>query len=346
MIKPKSKKNIIIDKIRSAALIGRGGAAYPVVEKWLAVKEALKKAPHAYIVANGAEGEPGVKKDGYILKNYSEELLEGLFLAYKYLSPGSVERVFLYVNEEYFKLYAKKFLRLLNDRRYQELSKKFDFFVKPRDLTYISGEETTILNLIEGRRVEPRLRPPYPTQHGLFGYPTLINNIETLYNVALVARHDYHGLRFYTVLGHVKRPGVYALADNLTVEDVLKMTNNYPDQPFFTVVGGGASGEVLRCDQLTALVGGAASIMVYDEKLTNKKKLFKHWISFYVNQSCGQCSVCREGSYRLSELIDKKTFNEETVREILDVLADSSFCALGASLPVIAQSYLDNIGIK
>lgn len=341
-----SRQKKIIDKIKAAGLVGRGGASYPVAAKWLAVKESLKKTKLAFIVANGAEGEPGVKKDGYILKNYPEELLNGLFLADQFLGSKKVERIFLYLNEDYFKRYAKKITALLKAGKYRLLSRKFDFFVKPQNLSYISGEETTILNLIEGHRSEPRLKPPYPTQCGLFGYPTLINNLETLYNITLVSRHAYHYQRFYTITGAVKRPGVYALAENLSVEDILKNTGNYPEAPFFVVVGGGVSGEALRFDQLTVPVNGAGSIMVYDEKRTDKKRLLKYWLNFYNNQSCGQCTICREGTYRLEEMINNKIFDEDTFKEILEVMADSSFCALGAALPVVVKSYLNNIGFK
>jgi len=223
------------------------------------------------------------------------------------------------------------------------LKEKIEFFIKPERLTYISGEESALLNLIEGKKVEPRRRPPYPTENGLHGRPTLINNPETFYNVSLVAQDHYKDTRFYTVSGAVKRPAVYELPFNLTIEEVLKRTNNFPDFPFFVSVGGEASGEVLNSNQLEQPVEGAGSIMIYDKRKTNEDKLLKYWLKFYYNQSCGKCTICREGSYRLWEIINSKEFKAKLFWEIIAGLEESSFCALGSSLARPLKSYFNNI---
>jgi NADH:ubiquinone oxidoreductase subunit F (NADH-binding) len=338
---PKAIK--ILQKISEAGLVGRGGAAYPTAAKWAAVKESLKDKRQGYIIVNGAEGEPGVKKDGYIIKHYPAEVLSGVYLADQFLGPAKIKKIYFFLNRDYFRDYAPGLKKILAQPKYQALREKLDFFVKPERLTYISGEESALLNLIEGKKVEPRRRPPFPTEQGLHGRPTLINNTETFYNVALVADGRYEETRFYTVSGAALHPGVYALPAALTVAEVLRQTNNWPNREFFVQVGGEASGEVLNSDQLMRPVEGAGSIMIYDKERTDKQKLIKYWLKFYQEQSCGQCTICREGTYRLWELINRKPFDSRLFWEIIEALEDSSFCALGSSLPIPLKSYFNNI---
>lgn len=338
-----AKKENILTKIEVAGLVGRGGASFSVAQKWAAVKESLRTKKIAYIIINGAEGEPGVKKDAYLINHYPEEVINGVFLADQFLNPAKVKKIYFFLSREYYRKFSPNLKKVLAAKKYSMLSKKMEFIIKPEVLTYISGEETALLNLIEGTKVEPRLKPPYPTTHGLFGHPTLINNTETFYDVSLVSRNKYQGHRFYTITGAAKHPGVYSLLASLSIEEVLKKTNNYPLIDFFVSVGGEASGEVLNSDQLTKPVEGAGSIMIYDKKRTNKDKLFNYWLKFYHEQSCGQCTICREGTYRLLELVNNPKKDEKLFYELLNVLEDSSFCALGSSLPIPIKSYLKNI---
>ncbi len=333
----------LIKLISEAGLVGRGGAAYPVAKKWQAVKEALKNKRFSYIVVNAAEGEPGVKKDGYILEHHLGEVVKGIDLADQFLGRNKVRRIYFFINHEYERAVAKELKKILAAKKYSLLSAKLELITKPQELTYISGEESTILNIIEGRRTEPRLRPPYPTTSGLYGKPTLINNVETFYDVSLVAASKFKNERFYTVTGAVTKRGVYVLPSDLTIAEVLQKTDNLPKTEFFVQIGGGVSGEVLNQNQLDGPVTGAGSIMVYDKRLTDKAKLLKYWLSFYRQESCGNCTVCREGTYRLLELINEKEFNEPLFKEIISALEDSSFCALGRSIPVPIKSYFANI---
>lgn len=349
-----SRKNNILKKIADAGLVGRGGACYPTAKKWSGVKAALVGKKQGYIIVNGAEGEPGVKKDGYIFHYHAAEVINGVYLADQFLGAKKIKKIYIFLNREYFKNYAAGLKTVSAAKKYQALSAKTEFFIKPEKLTYISGEETALLNLIEGKKVEPRLKPPYPTEHGLYGRPTLINNLETFYNVSLVAADRYEDKRFYTVSGAVKRRGVYALPANLTIEEVLRQTNNYPSEPFFVQVGGDACGEVFNSDQLVTPVEGAGSIMVYDARRTDKQKLIKYWLNFYREQSCGQCTVCREGTYRLWEMINekipvgakgkhKREIDWKLFWEIINGLEESSFCALGSALAIPLKSYFENI---
>jgi len=129
----------------------------------------------------------------------------------------------------------------------------------------------------------------------------------------------------------------------LTVEAVLKVTDNWTSKPFFVQIGGAASGEVLNSRQLERPIEGAGSIRVYDLSKTSGHKLFKQWIDFYQKQSCGQCSACREGTYHLKKMINKSVYDQKLFWEIVDNLAVSSFCALGASLAEPLRSYVNNV---
>lgn len=333
----------ILKKISDAGLVGRGGASFPVAQKWAAVSDALKTKKLGYIIVNGAEGEPGVKKDGYIIANYPEEVLNGVLEADRFLGSSKIKRVYFFLNAEYYKEYASRLKKVLAKPKYRALNKKLEFFIKPKDLTYICGEETALMNLIEGKRIQPRLKPPYPTTSGLHTHPTLINNTETFYNVGRLVNRKYEEDRFYTITGGVSRPGVHKLPINLSIEEVLRQTGNYPAWPFFVQTGGEASGEVLNSDQLDQAVEGTGSIMVYHSEDTDKRKLLAYWLKFFHNQSCGQCAPCREGTYRLLELINKKTVDYKLFWEIVSSLEESSFCALGSSLPIPLKSYFKNI---
>ena len=339
MVKAKN----ILTKISEAGLVGRGGASFPVAKKISAVKDALRTKKTGYIIINGAEGEPGVKKDGYLIQHHGEEVLNGVYLIDHFLGSDKIKHIYFFLNKEYFKNYVPGLKKILSLQKYQNLEKKLKFIVKPEVLTYISGEESALLNLIEGKKVEPRLKPPYPTSHGLFNSPTLINNTETFYNIYLVEKGKFKNERFYTINGAASRRGVFSLSAELTIEEVLKKTNNFPKFPFFVQVGGEAAGEVLRSDQLNQPVEGAGSIMIYDIKRTDEKKLLKYWLNFYHEQSCGNCTICREGTYRLWQIINQKTFDKKLFWDLITALDESSFCALGRSLPIPVKSYFLNI---
>jgi NADH:ubiquinone oxidoreductase subunit F (NADH-binding) len=338
-----AKTDNILNKIDFAGLVGRGGASYSVAKKWTAVKEALKSRKIGYIIVNGAEGEPGVKKDAYIINHYPEEIINGIYLADKFLGSQKIKQVYFFLNHEYYEKYSAGLKKVLGLKKYSDLEDKLIFIVKPNRLVYISGEESALLNLIEGKKVEPRLKPPYPTSHGLFGHPTLINNTETFYNVSLVEKGKFEYERFYTITGAARHRGVFSLPAEFTTEDVLKHTGNLPDFKFFVQVGGEAAGLVLNSNQLNHPVEGAGSIMIYDYKKTDHKKLIKYWLNFFHEQSCGNCTSCREGTYRLWEAVNAKNFDKKLFWDLVTVLEESSFCALGRSLPIPIRSYFLNI---
>jgi NADH:ubiquinone oxidoreductase subunit F (NADH-binding) len=321
----------ILAKIKQAGLVGRGGACFPVEKKWAMAKDA--SGDKKYVVGNAAEGEPGVAKDGYILEHHAEKVIDGLKIAINFLSA---EKGYLFLNHSYYKKFNKKLAVLIKDS-------PLEIFVKPINAGYIGGEESAVLNAIEGRRIEPRLKPPFPAVRGLWGCPTLINNVETFYNVSLVGAGKYANKRFYTITGDCLNEGVYELPDNLTIEKVLNQTKNYPKFSFFVQAGGTASGEALNSSQLKRQASGAGSIAVYSLGKNNFKKVIKGWLNFFVNESCGQCAPCREGTYRLNEIFTKEKIDWALLNSLLDNLSDTSFCALGGSVPVPIKSFIKNV---
>lgn len=321
----------IIKKISEAGLRGRGGGCFDTAKKWQMVKEA--PGERKFVVCNISEGEPGIHKDKHILDYYMEEALQGVRIAMEYLDA---ERAYIYINEKYYNEYHERLRHLIGPA-------DIEIFKKDHSAGYIAGEETAALNHIEGLKVEPRFRPPYPTTAGLWGCPTLVNNLETFYDVALIFLGKYKHKRFVSMNGDCLNRGVYSCFETETIAEILKDTRNYPDFEFFVQVGGDASGEVLASDMLDRPVSGAASITVYSTLKHKPMDLIKHWALYFRNESCGQCTPCREGTARLYELLNSKEPDWEMCGDILDNLAESSFCGLGLAAPIAIRSYVDNV---
>jgi NADH:ubiquinone oxidoreductase subunit F (NADH-binding) len=324
----------ILNKIKKAGLVGRGGACFPTAEKWEAVKKA--KGKKKYVICNASEGEPGVAKDSYVLENFPEKVIDGMKIAIDFLKA---ERGYVYINHNYYKKFSKNLIKVI-DRA------PIEFFMKPIDSGYIGGEESSILNAMEGKKIEPRLRPPFPTANGLWGCPTLINNVETFYNVSLVAANKYKKERFYTISGDCLWTGVFSFPEFWTIEKILKETENYPRFPFFVQTGGEASGEVLGSGQLRQPASGAGSITVYSALKHEPANLIKGWLDFFLNESCGKCTPCREGVYRLREMMDLPNPDWRLFADLLSNLEETSFCGLGCVAPIPIKSYLKNVLVK
>lgn len=321
----------IVSKLKKANLTGRGGACFPTGLKWEMVKKA--KGEHKYVVCNASEGEPGVRKDYYIFEHYPEKVVDGISIAMEYLGA---HKGYIYINPDYYKRFAKHLTDLTED-------KQIEIFRKPEYAGYAGGEETSALNTLEGGKTEPRLKPPFPPTNGLWSQPTLVNNVETFYDASLILSGEYDCSRFYTVNGDCLWTGVYSLPENMTIEKVLKETENYPDFEFFVQVGGDASGEVLNSRQLRRPAGGSASLTVYSTLKHDPIDLIKGWINFFCSQSCGQCTPCREGTFRLKQIAAEEDPDWRAVAEIFNALSDSSFCGLGCAAPVAVRSFVHNV---
>jgi NADH:ubiquinone oxidoreductase subunit F (NADH-binding) len=321
----------IIEKLKDSGLSGRGGGCFPTAEKWEMVKNA--KGNKKYVVCNASEGEPGVKKDWYLLDKHAGRVIDGIKIAIDFLEA---EKAYIYLNPDYYKKLKEKLEKIIGN-------KPIEVFHKPHKAGYIGGEETSALNTLEHERCEPRLRPPFPPTFGLHGEPTLINNVETFYDVSLIARDEYKKKRFITILGDVMNDGVYERPEHWTIETILKHTKNWPGFDFFVQVGGNASGIVLNSTQLKQPVSGSGSIMLYSIAKNDPHKLIKYWVDFFMEESCGQCTPCREGTLRLHEILCEKNPDWKTFSRLLNNLRDTSFCGLGCAVPIPIQSYVNNV---
>lgn len=332
----------ILAKIKQAGLAWRGGAYFPLFKKLSASAEALAAEKpdqgKGYVVCNAAAGEPGAVKDSYILEHYPEKIIDGIKIAVDFLSAKRIRaavRGYLYVNPASYKKLNGKLITLIKDLPIQ-------IFIKPANAGYIGGETSAVLNGIEGKRIEPRLKPPPLTAKGLWGRPTFTSGAETFYNISLVAAGGYARKRFYAITGDCFRPGVYELPDNLTVEELLRETKNYPLFSFFVQNGGFASGENLNSSQLNR-PAAAGQITVYRLAKNNFKEIVKGWLDFFVNESCGQCAPCREGTYRLNQIFSKKKIDWAVFNGLLDNLRDTALCAFGGSMPIPLKSFMENV---
>jgi NADH:ubiquinone oxidoreductase subunit F (NADH-binding) len=328
--------NDLIEKIEKAGLVGRGGAGYPTAKKWQEVAKAVGNKK--YVVVNASEGETGLFKDIHILTNYPDMVLKGVVLALDHLNSRDA---YINLNKQYYRLLRLKLNPLLKE--YDDKGYNIKIFVE--EPSYIGGEETALLNAIEGKRTEPRSKPPYPSLAGLYTKPTLINNVETLYNVACVAEGTYDKKRFYCLSGKLKNKGVHNLPEDWSVEKILKETGNYPGFEFFVQIGGGASGTVCDSSQIKdRLATGAGAIEVFDKKKTDPRKLILRWLEFYQKESCGKCTPCRAGTYQLYEMVKaSREIPWPEMFEILETMEATSFCALGRSVIEPIRSYYSNV---
>lgn len=308
----------IIKELKKHKIVGRSGSCFPTYLKWQLVKNC--KADRKYIVCNGSEGEPKNFKDKYILENYPEYVVEGINQALKAI-PKS--KAFFYLKKDYYSKFKNKL---------EKLNKSIE--IRKKEGRYLAGEETAVCEVLEGENPEPRIKPPYPAQAGINGYPTLINNVETFYCAGKIALGTYHNEKFFSVSGDVKNPGVFELDRSSTVKEILKETDNYPDFDFFVQSGGGAMGEILLPKESNKPISGIGCLVVYDRK-TDPFKLLKEWTTFFLAENCDKCTPCREGIYRIDEIVSSKKSDKKALEDIYFVLERTSLCPLGknASTP-------------
>lgn len=323
-----NEKNII-SKLKKHNLLGRSGSGFPTGLKWDMVKKA--KAKRKYIICNGSEGEPSVFKDGFILENYPQEVIQGIKIALRTIDNSVA---YIYLRKDYYQKFKKTLEKLI---------KNLPITLFKKTGGYLAGEETSICETIEGRRPEPRIKPPFPSQSGLFGCPTLINNLETFYCVSQIAKNKYNQTRFYSISGDVKNKGAYNLPENWSIQKVLKETKNWPNFDFFVQAGGGASGEILMSNELKQQVIGQGAIIVFNRKKTDLFFLMKQWTDFFLAENCDKCLPCREGIYRLSKMIEKKKVDRKLLKDMTFILKETSFCGLGKISAIPFNSLIDRL---
>jgi NADH-quinone oxidoreductase subunit F len=352
----------VIRELKDAKLLGRGGAAFPTAVKWEAVA-ANPIRPH-YVVCNADESEPGTFKDRVLMEHDPYALLEALtIMGY----ACAAERGYLYIRGEYPAAEARLLHAVEHARARGFLGADvmgegfaFDIEIRRGAGAYIAGEETALINSIEGKRAEPRNKPPFPAQVGLFGKPTAINNVETLLCVpeilriggpafAQIGTEGSTGTRLFCLSGCVERPGLYEFEFGATLRQVIDAAGGIPGgRPLQAVLLGGAAGSFVGPDTLDApltfegmrAIGatlGSGVVLVLDDTV-DVTDLLQRIARFFRDESCGQCVPCRLGTVRQEELVGRLTrgaplgsVEQELalLNDIGSVARDASICGLG-----------------
>ena len=361
----------IIDQVKKSGLRGRGGAAFSAGLKWSFMPKSTNK--EKYLCVNGDESEPGSFKDRQIFEYNPHQLIEGILITCYAIGAKTA---YVYIRGEYHK-WIKLFDKALTDAYAagyvgEKMKEKFgtefycNIFIHKGAGAYICGEESSLMNSIEGKRGYPRVKPPFPAQYGLWGCPTTVNNVETIANVppiiskgwewfSKIGEPKHPGTILFGMSGHVNKPGVYELPSGTLLTDLIyKYAGGVPgDKKILCVIPGGSSMPPLRGDQLEGVkmdaeslktVGsaiGTGGVMVMDED-TDLVKVLARITKFYYHESCGQCTPCREGTGWMLKVLNRIIKGEGTVKD-LDLLISianniegNTICALGdaAAWPV------------
>ncbi len=304
---------MLLEEIKKSSLAGRSGSRFPVSKKW---ESLIGKKGEKFIICNAAEGEPGVSKDRYLLEKEPERIVDGMEKAMDFLE---VEEGFIYLKKEYHRLFSKKLKSLVQKK----------ITLKLKEDKYIAGEETAAIKSIEGERAEPKIKPPYPTEEGLWGKPTLIHNVETFYAISEIASFDYKNERFYQISGEVKNEGIFKLSNKLTIREVLEKSGNYPNFEFLIQAGGGAGGVFFKEDEIDQVCNFLGSIKVFDIDQFDAKKQMKEISRFLMSGNCDRCVPCREGLYRIHEMTKSGYYDKKLLDDLILSLKKSSYCPLG-----------------
>lgn len=365
----------VIETAKRAGLRGRGGAGFPTGLKWAAVRNAAD--PERYVVCNADEGEPGTFKDRLILEGDPHKLLEGMALA-GYAVGARVGIV--YIRGEYALSIARtqravaeaERLGILGDRVF-DTDFSFHVEVRPGAGAYVCGEETALLESLEGKRGWPRIRPPYPVTYGLWGKPTVVNNVETLANVPDIVRHgpDWYrtlgtpscpGTKVYTILGHVRYPGLVEVEMGTTLRTVVYELGGGlpPGRSLKGILIGGAAGAFLTPQDLDvrldfdslaerAAALGSGAVLVMDDSSCIVDML-SSVLRFFRHESCGQCIPCRSGTDVLLRLVLRlqagtapATALDQLVT-VVDAMRAASLCPLGQSVALPVRTALAGFG--
>ncbi|MDX2378789.1 MAG: NADH-ubiquinone oxidoreductase-F iron-sulfur binding region domain-containing protein, partial [Acidimicrobiia bacterium] len=351
----------VIRTVDDAGLLGRGGAAFPTGRKWEAVRT-QSATPH-HLVCNADESEPGTFKDRVLIENDPFALLESMCIAA--LATGC-EQGWIYLRGEYPRA-ERTLLAAIDTFRDQGLlggSTGFDITLVRGAGAYICGEETAIFNSIEGHRGEPRNKPPFPFEVGLFGRPTAVNNVETLMNVPSIVLGRTDALRrLFCLSGAVVTPGVYEVEMGLTLREIVELAGGVkPESSVRAVLLGGAAGRFVGPDRMdlvldhdavreAGLTLGSGVVMVLDESVDLAE--YVHRIAaFFRDESCGQCVPCRVGTVRQQEVLVRLATGgadrDEDLRLLDDigrVMTDASICGLGQTAYGAIDSAVNELGV-
>jgi NADH:ubiquinone oxidoreductase subunit F (NADH-binding) len=364
----------LLSTVEASGVRGRGGAGFPVGRKWRAV--AQQPQTPKYVVCNADESEPLVFKDRVLMETNPHQILEGITLAA--YAVGAQEAV-IYIRGEYV-TQAVMLEHAIQEAEAQGylgqrlLGTAFSCRIRVHRGAgaYICGEETALLESLQGQRGEPRLRPPYPTTSGYWSLPTVVNNVETFATIpAIVARGatwyrtlgtpTTPGTKLYTVLGHVNRPGLFEARYGLTLRQIIEQFGNgmLSGSTFHFALAGGAAGTLVPAalldvpiDYTSAARGvmlGAGAFLICDQSVS-PVAMVRELMHFFAAESCGKCTPCRIGTLQARQILDcmvagaEQHGGAETLRALAEVLEQASFCGLGQSAAWPITSALRHFG--
>ncbi len=347
----KISKDDAVNILESSELKGLGGAGFPAGRKWRILRD--QQAPRLLAV-NIDEGEPGTFKDRYYLESDPHRFFEGMLIASKVVG---IDKIYIYLRDEY------PAVKIIMEKELDKIKEKFDGIpeieMRRGAGAYICGEESAMIESIEGKRGMPRLRPPFVAQVGLFGRPTLEHNMETLFwirdildkGAAWFADQGVNGrkgFRSFSVSGRVKQPGVHLAPAGITVQELI---DNYAGgmldgHSFYGYFPGGASGGILPAsmnnipldfgtlEEHGCFIGSAAVVILSDKD--RARDAAKTTIDFFKHESCGKCTPCRAGTSKASELMKSEQWDTDLLQDLSQTMSDASICGLGqaASNPV------------
>ncbi len=348
----KSKPEDVIAEIKASGLVGRGGAAFPTGIKWEGAARA--EGSPKYIVCNADESEPGTFKDRVLLLDDPHRILEGMLIAGYAIGA---HKGYIYLRGEYPYILPVLEHVVSEARQAGYLNEDFDIEIRLGAGAYICGEETALFESVEGKRGFPRVKPPFPTTFGLFGKPTVINNVETLFNVPLIISEgsaEYRkigtekspGPKLFCVSGDVTRPGVYEVPFGVSLRDLIGMAGGISgDRQLRAVLFGGAAGAFATPAQLDVrltfedlraqgLPLGSGVVMVFDDRRDLRDVLVRLG-KFFAHESCGKCYPCQMGTERQLEILQRVRSHKilegdlERLQDVGWTMTDASLCGLG-----------------
>ena len=339
----------LIEEMEQSGLRGLGGAGFPTGRKWRFVRAEDKPR---LMAINGDEGEPGTFKDHHYLTRDPHRFLEGMLIAAWVVEATDV---YIYMRDEYPDVikFLKKEIKILEDNN---LNIKTRIHFRRGAGAYICGEESSMLESLEGKRGLPRHKPPFPSQVGLFGRPTLIHNVETVFWVREIlekgavwfSSHGLNGrkgLRTYSVSGRVKNPGVKLAPAGITIKQLIDeyCGGIQEGHTFKAYLPGGASGGILpaKLDNVPldfdtlqehgCFIGSAAVVVLSDKD--NMRDIAKNLMFFFHDESCGQCTPCRNGTEKALKLMNESSWDVDLLKELSSAMMDASICGLGQAAP-------------
>jgi NADH:ubiquinone oxidoreductase subunit F (NADH-binding)/NADH:ubiquinone oxidoreductase subunit E len=343
-LKGSIERSSICETVDNSGLRGLGGAGFPTARKW----SFLENTPKPRLVAiNADEGEPGTFKDRHCLETEPHRVLEGILIA---SWAVEADAAYIYLRDEYPHI-RNTLLKEIAKLEQAGLTGGIELHLRRGAGAYICGEESAMLESIEGKRGLPRNRPPFPAQKGLFGRPTLINNVETMFWLRDIVEKgaDWYQSEgrphFFSLSGRVKEPGVKLVPAGVTANQLIDdYCGGMEDgHTFSAFLPGGASGGILPADkgdvpldfgtldEFGCFIGSSAVVIF--SKSDSIRDICKNLIHFFEDESCGQCTPCRVGCEKMLKLIDKPVWDKALITELSDTMRDASICGLGQAAP-------------